>query len=113
MNRRNFLRSIMGIAAATALPSEVWPFRKIFLPPTPEVGTYNWFGTSIVRPSLMIKDVEALEMEFYRKEIPNLLRIGFPTFDMYDVGKKLYIVDGGMVENVMKEFNRGLDKVLS
>lgn len=32
MNRRNFLRSMLGVAAATALPSEVWPFRKIFLP---------------------------------------------------------------------------------
>lgn len=33
MDRRNFLRSVLGVAAATALPSEVWPFRKIFLPP--------------------------------------------------------------------------------
>ena len=33
MNRRELLRSMMGVAAATALPSEIWPFRKIFLPP--------------------------------------------------------------------------------
>ena len=32
MERRNFLRAILGVAATTALPSEVWPFRKIFLP---------------------------------------------------------------------------------
>ena len=32
MQRRNFLRAMLGVAAATALPSEVWPFRKIFLP---------------------------------------------------------------------------------
>jgi len=52
MERRNFLRSILGVAAATALPSEVWPFRKIFLPAqqivvghvaiTPVYG--NWQG---------------------------------------------------------------------
>jgi hypothetical protein len=32
MERRSFLRAMLGVAAATALPSEVWPFRKIFLP---------------------------------------------------------------------------------
>lgn len=37
MERRNFLRSILGVAAATALPSEVWPFRKIFLPAAPQI----------------------------------------------------------------------------
>lgn len=37
MERRNFLRSILGVAAATALPSEVWPFRKIFLPTAPKI----------------------------------------------------------------------------
>lgn len=37
MDRRNFLRAILGTAAATALPSEVWPFRKIFLPAQPKL----------------------------------------------------------------------------
>ena len=37
MNRRNFLRSMLGVAAATALPSEVWPFRKIFVMPGPTI----------------------------------------------------------------------------
>jgi hypothetical protein len=37
MERRNFLRAMLGVAAATALPSEVWPFRKIFLPAQPSV----------------------------------------------------------------------------
>ncbi len=37
MDRRNFLRSMLGVAAATALPSEVWPFRKIFLPTSPVI----------------------------------------------------------------------------
>jgi hypothetical protein len=31
---------MLGVAAATALPSEVWPFRKIFLPPAPKI----WMG---------------------------------------------------------------------
>jgi hypothetical protein len=37
MDRRAFLESMLKVAAATALPSEVWPFRKIFLPPAPPV----------------------------------------------------------------------------
>lgn len=28
---------MLGVAAATALPSEVWPFKKIFLPPAPRI----------------------------------------------------------------------------
>lgn len=39
MNRRNFMRTLLGVASATALPSEVWPFRKIFLPPAPSIVT--------------------------------------------------------------------------
>src|SRR5579859_2786738 len=46
MNRRAFMRTLLGVAAATALPSEVWPFRKIFLP-----SAKYWAGTSILRPS--------------------------------------------------------------
>ncbi len=42
MNRRNFLHSILGVAAATALPSEVWPFRKIFLPAN--LALPRWIG---------------------------------------------------------------------
>jgi hypothetical protein len=36
---------MLGVAAATALPSEIFPFRKIFLPPAPQL----WAGTSIER----------------------------------------------------------------
>jgi hypothetical protein len=39
MDRRNFLRNMLGVAAATALPSEVFPFRKIFLPAAPTVAS--------------------------------------------------------------------------
>jgi hypothetical protein len=39
MDRRQMLRAMLGVAAASALPSEVWPFRKIFLPATPAVWT--------------------------------------------------------------------------
>jgi hypothetical protein len=44
MNRRRFLRTMIGTAVA---PSLVWPFRKIFLPPA-----RYWEGTSILRPDL-------------------------------------------------------------
>jgi len=45
MERRSFLRAMLGVAAATALPSEVWPFRKIFLPPK-----RYWAGTLVEIP---------------------------------------------------------------
>jgi hypothetical protein len=31
------MRRMLGVAAATALPSEIWPFRKIFLPPARKI----------------------------------------------------------------------------
>lgn len=43
MERRHFLRAMLGVAAATALPSEIWPFRKIFLPPAPKIIAPNAF----------------------------------------------------------------------
>lgn len=44
MNRRGFIGALLGTAAATALPSEIWPFRKIFVP--------TWAGTSVERPPI-------------------------------------------------------------
>jgi hypothetical protein len=96
MDRRNFLRSILGVAAATALPSEVWPFRKIFLPLAPQFAIRETFLTA----------TEAITREYYSKHIP-------PAWAVYDAEIRLYVVDGGMVANVMKEFNRGLDKIIS
>ena len=67
MNRRNFLRSMLGVAAATALPSEIWPFRKIFVLPAPAM----WIG---IDPGVLtVEAVIALELEYYRKQIPYLL----------------------------------------
>jgi hypothetical protein len=46
MDRRNFLRSMLGVAAATALPSEVWPFKKIFLPLAPRITRVDMLDLS-------------------------------------------------------------------
>lgn len=46
MDRRNFLRSMLGVAAATALPSEVWPFKKIFLPLVPRITRIDMLDLS-------------------------------------------------------------------
>jgi len=79
MNRRNFLCSMLGVSAAGVvvplLPSQVWPFRKIFLPaqsrvdfldlrywgmtlyPYPEPGT--WLGLSrTVYPGRLLTPLE-------------------------------------------------------
>ena len=69
MNRRRFLRSILGTAATSAIaPSLVWLFRKIFLP-----STECWAGTSIVRPSLDETALQAVELETFTKGLPNLI----------------------------------------
>lgn len=76
MDRRNFLRNILGVAAATALPSEVWPFKKIFLPPKSPL----WAGTSIIRPSLTIAEVTAVQLEAYANVIPDFVYASSPIY---------------------------------
>lgn len=48
MNRRNFLRFLStGTAIAAVAPSQVWPFRKIFLPTNAEVFGYGVVSDNI------------------------------------------------------------------
>ena len=80
MDRRNFLRSMLGVAAATALPSEVWPFRKIFLPPAPmitrvDVLDLNYWGQNQIR----IADVTRLQMGYYANELAPFLAGTYPA----------------------------------
>jgi hypothetical protein len=87
MNRRGFLNAILKTAAATALPSEVWPFRKIFLPPVlprifiPTLETIfglKAFEEGIDPESWSPIDIEKLDaisriqLEVFRDEIPML-----------------------------------------
>jgi len=80
MERRNFFRMMLGVAAATALPSEIWPFKKIFLPATPEIipGTYAALSRATysgrLPVSLRMSDVTAVELEAFAKRIPELFR---------------------------------------
>ena len=69
MDRRNFLRTMLGVAAVTALPSEVFPFKKIFLPPAKKIVTLNEAA------------VEALQLESFSKGIPDLV---YKSTSMYD-----------------------------
>lgn len=69
MNRRNFLRSMLGVAAATALPSEIWPFRKIFVLPAPAM----WIG---IDPGVLT--VQGLEDLLYRPNVFGLMRSKYP-----------------------------------
>ena len=72
MDRRNFLRTMLGVAAVTALPSEVFPFKKIFLPP------------AIIPPALKvprINNVMALQLESFEKEIPDLVYRSTPCLN--------------------------------
>jgi len=71
VDRRNFMRVMLGVAAATALPSEVWPFRKIFLPPAPTI----YHGD--------LAAITALELEEFAKSIPDLVFRHDPIYNLF------------------------------
>jgi len=76
MNRRNFLRLSFGVATVTALPSEVWPFRKIFLPffrpATIADPTFAGLEYTELAP-LSEAAVLAIEMECFKQHISELV----------------------------------------
>ena len=94
MNRRGFLRAMFGTGAVAAIaPSQVWPFRKIFLPMSrpglhgilyyqslPDAGTYIGLSRATypgplsvpLTSPLSIAAVEAIELESFAHELPNL-----------------------------------------
>lgn len=65
MDRRNFLRTMLGVAAVAALPSEVFPFKKIFLPTYP--------GRLSTPTPINEGMIHALELESFRSSIPALV----------------------------------------
>lgn len=71
MNRRGFIGAMLGAAAVTALPSEVWPFRKIFLPVGGLARGYGGFFSKLLRPGL-----RANEVVLWDKPIPELYEPG-------------------------------------
>lgn len=91
MNRRGFLRSMLGVAAATALPSEIWPFRKIFVPENPvplfPPGTYGALSRAEYPGRLCVplsqQQITALELEYYAKEIPDLFHSGSALYSVF------------------------------
>ena len=77
MERRNFLRAMLGVAAATALPSEVWPFRKIFVPAAPRMIMPD--GITIT-PDLKCSLIQAIQLETFSREIPDLYYRSSPLY---------------------------------
>jgi hypothetical protein len=73
MDRRNFLRTMLGVAAATALPSEVFPFKKIFLPTYP--------GRLCTPTPINEAMIHALELESFRSSIPDLIYKSTPIYN--------------------------------
>lgn len=82
MDRRNFLRSMLGVAAATALPSEVWPFKKIFLPLVPRI---------IVPDALNLATIEAIELSYFAKSIPDLVYRDSSLYQLLKKGRPVTI----------------------
>lgn len=75
MNRRGFLRFLgTGAAVGAVAPSEVWPFRKIFLPvenPYLPAG----YAANLLKMQERLDAVQAIELEFFAHEVPDLLRL--------------------------------------
>jgi len=72
MERRNFLRLLMGGASATVAPSLVWPFRKFFLPSLWAPSTaVELFEDIEEYDALSMAAVEAIELESFAKQIPD------------------------------------------
>lgn len=61
---------MLGVAAATALPSEIFPFRKIFLPAAPRITRVDMLDLSQWGK---VEAIEAIELEAFAKEIPDLI----------------------------------------
>ena len=59
------MRTMLGVAAATALPSEVWPFRKIFLPAQPKIVSF--------------RDVSFYDLRQYSAPLSRLLCGAYPA----------------------------------
>ena len=100
MDRRNFLRSMLGVAVATALPSEVWPFKKIFLPPAPsriDILDMSLWG----KKPLDIAAIEALELEHFSKAIPDLVYRATPLFDLIKKQQTVTLVNGNVIRYPM------------
>jgi hypothetical protein len=77
---------MLGVAAATALPSEIFPFRKIFLPTTmPKWLGMDWGRGSGVVYTLNEAGVEAIELEMFAKEIPDLI---YHSSSMYSLFRR-------------------------
>jgi hypothetical protein len=70
---------MLGVAAATALPSEIFPFRKIFLPMVPRITRVDMLDLP------QWGKVEAIELEAFAKEIPDLI---YRSDSLYKLLKK-------------------------
>lgn len=114
MDRRNFLRSMLGVAAATALPSEVWPFKKIFLPMAPRITRVDMLDLS------QWGRIQGIELESFAKEIPDLFLNESLLYKYFKNGPTIigsnpptFRVPRIIVENTMRDFNANLDAVIN
>jgi hypothetical protein len=67
---------MLGTSTVTLIaPSQIWPFRKIFLPPALPSLSGALFARAPYpgRLALSEADIEAIELEFFRKEFPAFL----------------------------------------
>ena len=133
MNRRAFLGTLLGAGAAAVaaplLPSEVWPFRKIFLPGRYLMG-FDWgygdvtiTGTSAYNGTFKVMDcslksmqeqldaIEAIQLEAFAKEIPDLLAHQSTVYSLFKK-RPMVGISGTEFQNTMRTFKQGVDGIL-
>jgi hypothetical protein len=118
MNRRNFLRSALGLGAvaiaAPLLPSEVWPFRKIFLPAQSRVDFLDlrYWGTAQLPP-----------IEWWNPIIPfpepgtwlGLSRTTYPGRLLTPLQNRTTLIEvpKELVQREMRKFMADIDRVIA
>ena len=71
---------MLGVATATALPSEIWPFRKIFIPAVPTIIWPQGTAPGVLTVQTMEEAVTALQLDYFHDAIANLVYLGIPRF---------------------------------
>ena len=89
MDRRLFLRSLVGGSAVALAPSLVWPFRKIFLPAITIPFDSFWYHTWKIHntpDAFAVAAVQAVELEAFAKELPMIFYKNDRIYSLFKKG---------------------------
>jgi hypothetical protein len=103
---------MLGVAAATALPSEVWPFKKIFLPMAPRIVIPDFLNAPSIHD---LSCDEILGEGLSRATYPGRLAtpISYPAYriPLQDMakGKFVWTPNPDQAEAIAAKYAQGVD----